>query len=172
MASGSRPHAGNPEEAPAGFKQSYMESVRLIEQLHRRYLDVVQTELKLQGIDDINNVQALMILHIGTSELAVTDLLKRGYYLASNVSYNVRKLAEAGYLLQERSIADRRSIRLHLTERGIQLYARLVEMIERQVSALNDVTTFKDLQTATQTFRDLGDFWHGLRRLGDIGGGY
>ena len=170
MASGPRPHTGNPETAPAGFRQSYMESVRLIEQLHRRYLDVVQTELKVQGIDDINNVQALMILHIGTNELAVTDLLKRGYYLASNVSYNVRKLAEAGYLLQERSTADRRSIRLRLTERGTALYDRLVDMIDRQVMALSDVTSYPDLQSATQTFRDLGDCWQSLRRLGDLGG--
>jgi DNA-binding MarR family transcriptional regulator len=170
MVSGPRPYAGNPEAAPAAFKQSYMESVRLIEQLHRRYLEVVQTELKTQGIDDINNVQALMILHIGMSELAVTDLLKRGYYLASNVSYNVRKLAEAGYLLQERSTADRRSIRLHLTEKGVVLHERLVDMIERQVLALSDVTSLRELQVATQTFRDLGDFWHGLRRLGDLGG--
>src|SRR5258708_14048754 len=170
MASGSRPHTGNPEVTPSGFKQSYMESVRLIEQLHRRYLDVVQTELKSQGVDDINNVQALMILHIGTNELAVTDLLKRGYYLASNVSYNVRKLAEAGYLLQERSTADRRSIRLRLTERGMALHDRLTDMIDRQVLALSDVTNLKDLQTPTQTFRALGDFWHGLRRMADLGG--
>src|SRR5580692_6297969 len=98
-----RPPTETQEDASSDFRHSYMESVRLIEQLHRRYLEVVQTELKARGIDDINNVQALMILHVGTHELAVTDLLKRGYYLASNVSYNVRKLAETGYLVQERS---------------------------------------------------------------------
>jgi DNA-binding MarR family transcriptional regulator len=155
--------------SPAGIRHSYMECVRLIEQLHRRYLEVVQSELKAQGVDDINNVQALMILHIGTDELAVTDLLKRGYYLASNVSYNVHKLAEAGYLLQVRSTADRRSIRLRLTDRGRSLHAQLSEMIERQVQALGDVTNLKELQSAAQTFRGLGDFWHGLRHLGDLG---
>lgn len=170
MVSGSRPHVGNSDTPHGAFKQSYMESVRLIEQLHRRYLEVVQAELKSQGVEDINNVQALMILHIGMSELAVTDLLKRGYYLASNVSYNVRKLAEAGYLLQERSTADRRSIRLRLTDKGVDLFDRLTDMIDRQVLALIDVTNFKDLQAATQTFRHLGDFWHGLRRMGDLGG--
>jgi len=170
MVSGPRSYVGNPEANPAAVKHSYMESVRLIEQLHRRYLEVVQSELKSQGVDDINNVQALMILHIGMAELAVTDLLKRGYYLASNVSYNVRKLADAGYLLQARSTADRRSIRLRLTPKGIALYERLVDMIERQVLALSDVTTFRELQLATQTFRNLGDFWQGLRRLSDLGG--
>jgi DNA-binding MarR family transcriptional regulator len=170
MALGSRPPAGATETAAQGFRHSYMESVRLIEQLHRRYLEVVQTELKNQGVDDINNVQALMILHIGTNELAVTDLLKRGYYLASNVSYNVRKLAEAGYLLQERSTADRRSIRLRLTERGMELHDRLTDMIDRQVMALSDITSMKELQSATQIFRGLGDFWHSLRRMGDLGG--
>src|SRR5579862_7095392 len=151
MASGSRPHLGSPDISPVGFKHSYMESVRLIEQLHRRYLDVVQNELKAQGVDDINNVQALMILHIGMTELAVTDLLKRGYYLASNVSYNVRKLAEAGYLTQERSTADRRSVRLRLTSKGLAQHDRLAEMIERQVVALTDVTSFKELEAATRT---------------------
>jgi DNA-binding MarR family transcriptional regulator len=170
MASGSRSHLGSPDISPIGFRHSYMESVRLIEQLHRRYLDVVQNELKAQGVDDINNVQALMILHIGMTELAVTDLLKRGYYLASNVSYNVRKLAEAGYLTQERSTADRRSVRLRLTSKGLAQHERLAEMIERQVLALTEVTNFKELEAATRIFRHLGDFWHGQRHLGDISG--
>ena len=170
MTSAPRTHSGNSDTSTPGFKHSYMESVRLIEQLHRRYLEVVQTELKAQGVDDINNVQALMILHIGTDELAVTDLLKRGYYLASNVSYNVRKLAEAGYLVQERSTTDRRSIRLRLTDHGKTLHERLSDMIDRQVTALSDVTSLKELRVATLAFRDLGDFWHGLRRTGDVGG--
>src|SRR5271170_6696352 len=168
MASGLHPPPGTPDDAPSGFRHSYMESVRLIEQLHRRYLEVVQSELKTQGVADINNVQALMILHIGTDELAVTDLLKRGYYLASNVSYNVHKLAEAGYLLQVRSTADRRSIRLRLTDRGRQLYEQLSGMIDRQVTALSDVTSPKELHAAAETFRDLGDFWHSLRHIGDL----
>jgi DNA-binding MarR family transcriptional regulator len=168
MASGSPPPAGPSGNAPAGTKHSYMETVRLIEQLHRRYLEVVQIELKTRGVADINNVQALMILHIGTDELAVTDLLKRGYYLASNVSYNVHKLAEAGYLLQVRSTADRRSIRLRLTDRGRQLYEALSDMIDRQVTALSSVTSLKELHFAAQTFRGLGDFWYSLRRIGDL----
>jgi|SRR5271156_5871039 len=170
MVSGSHPPAAPSDDAPPTIRHSYMECVRLIEQLHRRYLDLVQSELKSRGVDDINNVQALMILHIGTDELAVTDLLKRGYYLASNVSYNVHKLAETGYLTQLRSTADRRSIRLRLTERGRELHDRLSDMIDRQVVALSDVTSLKELQFAAQTFRHLGDFWHNLRRGGDLGG--
>jgi DNA-binding MarR family transcriptional regulator len=158
------------EASPADIKHSYMEGVRLIEQLHRRFLEVVQTELKLQGVDDINNVQALMILHIGPGELTVTDLLKRGYYLASNVSYNARKLADHGYLTQARSTADRRSIRLRLTARGLALHQQLSEMIDRQVLALSGVASVNDLLQATQTFRDLGEFWHTLRRSTDLGG--
>lgn len=165
MALGPRMHgASNQPDA----KNAYMESVRLIEQLHRRFLEVVQAELKLQGVGDINNVQALMVLHIGTTELTVTDLLKRGYYLASNVSYNARKLADNGYLTQTRSTADRRSIRLRLTPRGLALHRQLNQMIDRQVEALIDVAEPDELQQATRAFRDLGDFWHNLRRLGDF----
>ncbi|MEJ0071788.1 MAG: hypothetical protein WDO24_27130 [Pseudomonadota bacterium] len=85
---------------------------------------VVQTELKNQGVDDINNVQALMILHIGMSELAVTDLLKRGYYLASERILQRTQAGRGRYLLQSRSTADRRSIRLRLTDRGMALHDR------------------------------------------------
>jgi len=170
MPSGPRLPGELSQLSPSEIKQSYMEGVRLIEQLHRRFLEVVQTELKLQGVDDINNVQALMILHIGPGELTVTDLLKRGYYLASNVSYNARKLADHGYLTQARSTADRRSIRLRLTQRGLALHQRLSEMIDRQVMALGDVTSINELLQATRTFRDLGEFWHSLRRTTEIGG--
>ncbi len=163
MTPGPRPHG---DRAEGGIKHSYMEGVRLIEQLHRRYLEVVQAELKAQGVADINNVQALMILHIGHGELAVTDLLKRGHYLASNVSYNVRKLADAGYLQQERSTTDRRSIRLRLTAKGLALYDQLEAMIERQVAGLSGVTSFKDLEAATRLFRTMGDFWDDQRRPG------
>ena len=98
----------------------YLEVISLVERLHRHFLEVVKLELDGLGIHDINNVQGLMLFNIGDAEMTVGELTLRGCYLGSNVSYNVKKMVENGYLVQERSVHDRRSIHVRLTEKGAQ----------------------------------------------------
>ena len=97
-------------------KETYCETIRLIERLHRQFLEVVKGELDRIGIEDINNVQALILSNVGREEMTVGELTNRGYYLGSNVSYNVKKMVENGYLVQERSTHDRRSIRVRVSD--------------------------------------------------------
>jgi DNA-binding MarR family transcriptional regulator len=99
----------------------YLNIVRLIERLHRHFLDVLRAELHRLGVEDINAVQALLLYNIGEDDVVIRDLRDRGYYHGSNVSYNIKKLTEFDYLAQERSTHDRRSIRLKLTEKGARL---------------------------------------------------
>ena len=94
----------------------YLEVIALIERLHRQFLEVVKLELEGSRINDINNVQALMLFNIGDAEMTVGELTLRGCYLGSNVSYNVSKLVEKGFLAADRSEHDRRSVRVRLTE--------------------------------------------------------
>ena len=82
------------------LKQTYLVAIRLIERLHRRFLDVLKAELDRLGIEDINNVQAVLLSNIASENLTIGELTNRGYYMGSNVSYNVKKLVENGYLLQ------------------------------------------------------------------------
>tara|TARA_R110002110_G_scaffold260260_1_gene475864 strand:+ start:48817 stop:49281 length:465 start_codon:yes stop_codon:yes gene_type:complete len=116
---------------------SYGDITRLIERLHRRYLDVIRYELSQLGIDDINAVQALLLMNVQASEVSIRELVDRGYYIGSNVTYNVRHLVETGYLDQERSERDRRSVRIRATEKGSTLCKSLVEMEARHASTLN-----------------------------------
>src|SRR5215472_4781203 len=97
---------------------AYLEVISLIERLHRNFLEVVKLELEGLAIGDINNVQARMLYNIGDAEMTFGELTLRGCYLGSNVSYNVKKMVENGYLTQERSRHDRRSVRVRLTEKG------------------------------------------------------
>ena len=90
----------------------YLEVISLVERLHRQFLGVVKLELDAQSVHDVNNVQALMLFNMGDAEVSVGELVSRGYYLGSNVSYNVKKLSESGYLVYERSAHDGRSIRV------------------------------------------------------------
>jgi len=103
------------------MSQPYFDIVRLIERLHRHFLDVLRTEMRRLGIEDINAVQALLLYNIGENEVVIRDLKDRGYYQGSNVSYNIKALTECGYLTQERSPHDRRSVRLKLTDKGLEL---------------------------------------------------
>jgi DNA-binding MarR family transcriptional regulator len=139
---------------------SYLETISLIERLHRHFLDVAKLELDGLGIHDINNVQALMLFNMSDSEMTVGELALRGYYLGSNVSYNVKKMVENGYLAQERSAHDRRSIHLRLTEKGLKLRDRLHTMHHRHIEMLKDTAiTGDDLTAANMTLRRLERFW-------------
>ena len=139
----------------------YLESLTLVERLHRRLLDVIKDEFDRRGRSDINAVQALLLFNVGDSELTAGELRTRGYYLGSNVSYNLKKLVEMGYLHHQRSRVDRRSVRIKLTDKGVDvrgivdsLYAKHVKTIE-QVGGIN-ATDFSVLNKALQR---LERFW-------------
>ena len=138
----------------------YLEVISLVERLHRHFLEVVKLELDGLGIHDINNVQAMMLFNIGDAEMTVGELTLRGCYLGSNVSYNVKKMVENGYLVQERSVHDRRSIHVRLTDKGRELRGRLSAMHERHIEMLSQTpVTGDDLQNVIVTLRRLERFW-------------
>src|SRR5438094_9814977 len=145
---------------------AYPEVILLIERLHRNFLEVVKLELEGLGIHDINNVQGMMLYNIGDAEMTVGELTLRGCYLGSNVSYNVKKMVENGYLGQERSIHDRRSIHVRLTEKGRALRDRLTVMHHRHMEMLSQTPVPEaDLKGVTVTLRRLERFWV---RAGDL----
>ena len=108
--------------------KTYLELTHLIERLHRRFLDVLRTELNRLGVRDINGVQALLLANIGEEEIVIRDLVERGYYQGSNVSYNIKKLVDFGYLEQKRTEHDKRSVSVKLTEKAIQIVVKIREL--------------------------------------------
>ena len=142
------------------MKPSYLETISLIERLHRQCLEVVKAELDVKGIRDLNNVQALIIFNIGKEELTVGELTQRGYYLGSNVSYNVKKLVEHGYLIQERSTHDRRSFHVRASEKGIEIYTLLDTLFEKHANRLPDASLSDEaLDETNATLRRVEQFW-------------
>ncbi len=119
------------------MKKIYLESILLIERLHRRFLDVVKSELDRLKVEDINNVQTLILYNIGQDQLTVGELINRGYYLGTNVSYNVKHLVGTGYLVQEKAPHDKRSTRVKLSDKGLALVTKMDELIERNVTDLD-----------------------------------
>jgi DNA-binding MarR family transcriptional regulator len=139
---------------------TYLDVILLIERLHRRFLEVVSLELdSFFGVYDINNVQAMMLFNIRDAEMTIGELTTRGAYLGSNVSYNVKKMVETGYLEQERSIHDRRSVHVRLTTRGRRLVDRLSAMHRRHVALLGQTGLLDGgLQGVSATLHRLEQF--------------
>src|SRR5215216_1838236 len=114
-------------------KPLYLEALTLVERLHRRLLDVIKDEFDRRGRADINAVQALLLFNIGDKELTAGELRTRGYYLGSNVSYNLKKLVEMGFLDHQRSRVDRRSVRIKLTDKGADVCETVRALYEKHV---------------------------------------
>lgn len=151
------------------MSDDYYDLTRLIERLHRRYLDVIRAQLNRLGADDVNPVQALMLRNIGGDEVVVRDLVERGYYVGSNASYNIKKLVEAGYLEQARSSFDRRSVRISLTPKGLELRDRMEELEKAGVAALgDDPDVGKALAEACRLLRRLEQSWSDFIRYGRV----
>jgi DNA-binding MarR family transcriptional regulator len=142
-------------------KASYLETISLVERLHRQCLEVVKFELDRMGVRDLNNVQALILFNIGDEELTVGELTQRGYYLGSNVSYNVKKMVENGYLIQERSLHDRRSFHVHASESGLKIFRALGQLFDQHAeNGLQNAQLSDDvLKNANETLQRVLQFW-------------
>ncbi|MDJ1156938.1 MarR family winged helix-turn-helix transcriptional regulator [Chelatococcus sp. SYSU_G07232] len=137
----------------AEVKPLYLEALTLVERLHRRLLDIIKDEFERRGRDDVNSVQALLLYNIGDKELTASELRTRGYYLGSNVSYNVKKLVEMGYLHHARSRVDRRSVRISLTSKGREVHEIVAGLYEKHMRTIEpiggiSIDDFKRLNTA------------------------
>src|ERR1700735_3666585 len=123
----------------ATVRPVYLEALTMVERLHRRLLDVIKDEFDRRGRSDVNAVQALLLYNIGDKELTAGELRTRGYYLGSNVSYNVKKLVEMGYLHHARSRVDRRSVRISLTEKGRGVHEIIAALYNKHVVTIEQI---------------------------------
>lgn len=142
------------------MKQEYLSLILLIERLHRRFLDVVKSELDRLKVEDINNIQTLILYNIGNEHITVGELTNRGYYLGSNVSYNVKKLVENEYLVQERSPHDKRSVKVRLSPKGLALCEKIDQFYQKNVAELTSVViSGESLNSIIKYLKALEAFW-------------
>ena len=139
----------------------YLETLTLVERLHRRLLDVIKDEFDRRGRADINSVQALLLYNIGDKELTAGELRTRGYYLGSNVSYNVKKLVEMGYLHHARSRVDRRSVRISLAEKGREVHKIVASLYDKHVLTVEQIggVSADEFKRMNQALGRLERFW-------------
>ena len=85
----------------------------------------------------------------------------RGYYLGSNVSYNLKKLVDMGYIHYKRSDTDRRSVRVSLTDKGLEASDIVKGLYHRQLGSVQTVgeITGDDVKGLNKSLVRLERFW-------------
>lgn len=162
---GPAPDAGPPDTAPdpgaAAILPCYLDSLALIERMHRLLLDVIKDEFERLGILNINAVQALLLFNIADHEVTAGELKTRGYYQGSNVSYNLKKLVEQGFMHHARCEIDRRSVRVRLTDQGRTVRHVVADLFDRHARRLTEkgVTDLDELDRLIGGLRRLERFW-------------
>jgi DNA-binding MarR family transcriptional regulator len=139
----------------------YLEALTLVERLHRRLLDVIKDEFDRRNRSDINSVQALLLYNIGDKELTASELRTRGYYLGSNVSYNVKKLVEMNYLHHARSRVDRRSVRISLTAKGREVHDIVAQVYDKHALTVEQIggVSSEEFKALNSSLQRLERFW-------------
>lgn len=149
-----------PEE---GFDhgRSYLDSIGLFERLHRLLSDIVKDEFERLGITDLTPVQALLVYNLGTNEVSASELRSRGMYQGSNVSYNLKKLVQMGYVHYVRCTLDRRSIRVSLTSRGVEIRNVVLTLFRRHAEdlAMAGVLDSPPLPAVNEQLQRIARYW-------------
>lgn len=157
LQSQTQPRTGGEED----FITRYLEMLSMIERLHRLLLDVIKDEFERLGIIDINAVQALLIFNVGENEVTAGELKSRGYYQGSNVSYNLKKLVEAGYMHHQKCSIDRRAVRVRLTGKGRNIGVIVAELFDRHATGISEKAVLGDAQIPDMNvaLRRLERYW-------------
>jgi DNA-binding MarR family transcriptional regulator len=152
--------ASAPVQDPS-VRSEYLQSLHLIERLHRLLLDVIKDEFDRLGGSDLNAVQALLLYNMGDNELTAGELKSRGFYMGSNVSYNLKKLVEMGYIDYERSESDRRSVRVSLSAKGRQASDVVQKLYQRQLGSVETVgqVSGDEFKSVNKALARLERFW-------------
>jgi DNA-binding MarR family transcriptional regulator len=147
--------------ARQGFLGCYLETLGLVERLHRLLLDVIKDDFERLGMLEVNAVQALLLFNIGEHEVTAGELKSRGYYHGSNVSYNLKKLVEAGYMHHQRSEADRRSVRVRLTEKGRIVRGAVAGLFQRHAEGMQarNIVGLETVEDVNAMLRRMERFW-------------
>jgi len=147
--------------ANAAFMATYLDSLLLVERLHRLLLDVIKDEFERMGVLEINPVQALLLFNVGENEVTAGELKSRGYYQGSNVSYNLKKLVDNGYMHHERSEIDRRSVRVRLTQNGREIRQIVSTLFATHAEGLlsRGVVDQQGIEDITGSLRRVERYW-------------
>lgn len=127
---------------------------------------MIKDEFERVGVLEISAVQAMLLFNIGDNEVTAGELKSSGYYQGSNVSYNLKKLVEMGYMHHQRCEIDRRSISVKLADQRRQVRSVVTELFEHQADGLQSrgALGHEGLEAITSSLKRVERYWTGQIR--------
>ena len=89
------------------------------------------------------------------------ELKSRGYYQGSNVSYNLKKLVDMGYMHHQRCEIDRRSVRVKLTQKGREIRQAVARLFARHAEGLitQEILDGSSIDHISATLKRVERYW-------------
>jgi DNA-binding MarR family transcriptional regulator len=149
---------------------THFELARTLERANRRFATFLQAEMTRQGVQEIGPAHAMLLLTIGNDELSVGQLMDRGPYGGTNLSYYLKQLGECGYIERIPLARDRRTVRIRLTEKARELCADLTEVAAKYHRLVaGDPENIRKMEVAFETLDRLERAWATAAILGSPG---
>ena len=141
--------------------EPYLESLQILDRLHRLMLDLIKDEFERLRHEDLTPVQALLLFNLGGAEVSAGELRSRGMYQGSNVSYNLKKLVQMGYVHHQRCEQDRRSVRVRLTDRGRHIRGVIADLFQRHAEGILSREVLGEMRLAdiNASLRRMEHYW-------------
>ena len=102
-----------------------------------------------------------MLFNVGDNEVTAGELKTRGYYQGSNVSYNLKKLVDMGFMHHNRSEIGRRSVRVSLTQKGRDVRKVVSKLFATHAAGLmtKGVLDHRGIDDITMSLRRVERYW-------------
>ncbi len=145
---------------------THFELARTLERVNRRFAGFMQSEMTRQGVEEIGPAHLMLLLAIGDDEISVSQLMERGPYAGTNLSYYLKQLGESGYIERNALQRDRRAARIKLSEKGKKLCSDMTaiaanchKLIADSPDAVRNLEiTFRTLDRIEQTWASAAIF--------------
>lgn len=147
--------------SPEHAKKTFFKSISAIERLHQKLHEILGLVLEKTPYSDVSPVQALLLFNISDNRTTVGELKSRGFYLGTNVTYNLKKLVKAGYVNRVIMPTDKRSMIVSLTRKGKAARDQVNDFFEQEIATILEdcPLEFEEIETGLKVNEIWDSFW-------------
>ena len=123
----------------------YIEAIHLCEKITQDFEELSQNILYSSGIEDLNATQAILLYKISLykGNISPKEIGSKRYYNGTNVTYNLNKLKNKGYLEEKKSDIDKRKKNINITKKSDKIISLFDSHFNKQFDFLNKNMDFK-----------------------------
>lgn len=137
----------------------FAQMLQSVEILHRRFPDVTAKEHNRRD-NALSAEQALILCHASERPISLWQLQALGQFEGTNLTYNIAKLTEGGYVKLSRPQWDKRSSLIELTEQGRQVSQVILCTLDIHADSLSGIgITTQELTLLTRALMDIHHLW-------------